>query len=147
MKAEIDQSGELKADLDKCESIEASLVSEAKLLRDSADERDALQKTIEISDSGQLARMTTLLTISQVGQDRRTFRHQERDSALKVLVDSSQSFVSKVFAPRLRDMEARAVVKVEGNMSKHFSNKDSLRSAVQHSTELQALGPIKDNAV
>jgi len=139
-------SDELKAPLAAAENIEACLANEAKLLRDSGDEKNALQKVIDISDGGQLARMATLLVIEQVGQPRRTYRHQEQESALKTLVDSSQSFVSNVFAPRLRDMEARAVVVVETNMDKHFSNKDALRSAVQHSTELQALGPIKEAA-
>jgi hypothetical protein len=139
-------SDELKAHLAAAENIEASLISEAKLLRESADEQNALQRTIDISDFGQLQRMTALLTIEQVGQARRTYRHQECDSALKALVDSSQDFLGKVFSPRLRDLEARAVVKVEAKISKHFTDKDALRSAVQHSTEFQVLGPIQKAA-
>src|ERR1035438_8420769 len=70
---------ELKGVLDNAEAIEASLIKEAKLLRDSADELHAFQKTIDLSDFAQVQRMTRLLTIAQVGNVRRTHRHQEKE--------------------------------------------------------------------
>jgi hypothetical protein len=62
------------------------------------------------------------------------------------LVSISQGFVSNAFAPRLRDLNARAADKVEKKLKQHFPDKDALQSAVQHSTELLALAPILRNA-
>jgi hypothetical protein len=138
---------ELQSALKECEAIQASLLKEEKLLKDSAAELNSLQRTIDISDVGQLQRMTILQTISQVGSPRRAHRHKENETALKALVATSQSFVSKVFAPRLRDLNARAVAKVEGKVKQHFPDKEALQAAVQHSTELLALAPILRCAV
>jgi hypothetical protein len=138
---------ELESALEKCEAIEASLTKEKKLLEDSAAELNALQKTIEVSDVGQLQRMTTLLTIAQVGGSRRTYRHQEFADARKALVDVSRQFVGTVFAPRLRQLESRAIAKVEKKLGQHFPDKDALRSAVQHSTEMLKLAPIQAQTV
>src|ERR1017187_9376484 len=71
-----DMTQELKSALDKCEAIEAALIKERKFLEDSATELHALQHTIELSDLAQVQRMTTLLTIAEVGGPRRTYRHQ-----------------------------------------------------------------------
>jgi hypothetical protein len=140
-------SADIESALDKCESIQTALAKEEKLLRDSTAEQNSLQKTIDISDPVQLQRMATLLTIAQVGGPRRTYRHQERETALKALRDLSQSFLSKTLAPRLRDMEARALAKVEGKLKQHFPEEDALRSAANHSTELSALARIRALAV
>ena len=129
------------------ESIEASLANEAKLLRDSADETHALQKTIDISDSGQLARMTSLLTIEAVGQARRGFRHQEMEAAQKALVDASAHFAKTALAPRCQQLESRARAKVSDKLKKHFPDDDARQSAVQHSPEFAALAPIEGRAV
>jgi hypothetical protein len=141
------RSADIESVLNKCEAIEASLIKEAKLLGDFATELNALQKSIDISDVGQVQRMTTLLTISQVGGQRRTYRHQEMETAQKALIGSSQSFASKVFAPRLRDMRARALLKVEGKLHQHFPEKEALRTAAHQSTELSELAPIEAGAV
>jgi hypothetical protein len=140
-------SDELKAHLAAAENIEASLAGEEKLLRDSADEQHALQHTIELSDSGQLQRMTALLTIAQVGQARRTHRHHEMETARKALVDASAHFVKTALAPRLQQLESRAFAKVEGKLKPHFADADSLRSAAHSSRELSELTAIKNEAI
>jgi hypothetical protein len=139
---------ELKSALDKCEDIEASLVKESKLLGDSAAELDALQRIIEISDTGQLQRMVTLLAIAQVGGTRRSYRHHEMDAAQKALTAHCQIFVREALAPRLRDLEVRARARVEMKLKPHFPpESDALRAASNHSTELTALTPIQADVV
>ena len=132
---------ELQSALTKCESIEASLVKEAKLLVDSAVELNTLQKTIDISDVSQVQRMGTLLTIAAVGGPRRTYRHQENETAKKALTEACQSFSRKGFGPRLRDMEARTLGKVKEKLKPHFPHEESLL-ACHHSPELSALTEI-----
>jgi hypothetical protein len=147
MEPKTNPANELKTALEKCLGIEASLIKEAKLLADSAAELNALQHTIEISDVAQLQRMTTLLTIAQVGGSRRTYRHQENETARKALSAHCQSFVREALAPRLRDLEARARARVEKKLKPHFPEADALSSAASHSTEISALAPIQAHAV
>jgi hypothetical protein len=137
---------ELESALEKSEAIEDSLIKERKLLDDSAAELNTLQRTINLSDVGQLQRMTTLLTIAQVGVPRRTYRQQESEAARSALVDVCRQFVGTVFAPRCRQLESRTLAKVEEKLGQHFPDRDALRSAVQHSTEMLKLAPIQAQA-
>ena len=147
MKSETNPAAEIKAALDKCEAIEASLLKEAKFLTDSSAELSALQKTIDVSDTTQVQRMTTLLTISAVGGPRRTYRHQEKETSLKALVDANRHFATTHLSPRCRALEARARAKVEQKLKPHFPEADALRSGANHSTELSALASIQGQAV
>lgn len=140
-------SDELKAHFAAVENIGASLAGEAKLLRTSADEQHALLHTIDISNSVQLQRMTELLTISQVGQARRTHRHHEMETAQKALIDASAHFVKTALVPRCQQLESRALARVEGKLKSHFADEDALRSAAYSSRELSELAPIKDSAI
>jgi hypothetical protein len=146
MNPKTNPADELNTALANCEAVEAALSKEAKFLVDSSAELRTLQKTIDISDVSQVHQMGTLLTIAQVGSPRRVFRHQENMIAQKALIDISQSFVSKVFVPRLRDLQARATAKVEAKLKLLFPDKEALRSAAQHSTELLALAQIEMQA-
>ena len=147
MKLKTNPTDEIKAALDKCEAIEASLLKEAKFLSDSSAELNALQKSIDVSDTAQVQRMTTLLTISQVGVPRRTYRHQEAESAKTALVDCGRGFTSGALAPRLRDIETRIRARVEEKLKPHFPEAGALRIASNHSTELSALASIQQQAV
>ena len=147
MNPKTNPADELKTALDKCEAVEASLIKEANLLRDSASEFRALQSTIDIADTAQVQRMTTLLTISTVGTPRRTYRHAENEAAQKALVEACQTFSSKVFGPRLRDLQARALAKVKGKLKPHFPHEESLLAACEHSPELSALAEIAGHQV
>ena len=81
MQEKMNPNNELKGALEKCEGIEASLTKEQKMLADSATELNSLQRTMDISDTVQLQRMTILLTIEAVGGPRRTYRHQDLEAA------------------------------------------------------------------
>jgi hypothetical protein len=147
MERKMNLTDELQAALDNCERIETGLAKEAKLLADSAAEHNGLLKTIDISDPGQLQRMTTLLTISAVGGGRRTYRHKENEAAQVALVTACSKFVKEDLAPRCRQIESRVRVNVEKKLKPHFGDGDALRSAANHSTELTALAPILNAAV
>src|ERR1035437_4056336 len=136
MEPKMNPAHELKTALDNCESIETSLAQEAKLLADSAAEHNGLLKTIDISDPGQLQRMTTLLTISAVGSARRTYRHGENETAKIALTAAASKFVKKHLAPRCGQLESRVRAKVEQKLKPHFGDGDDLRSVANHSTEL-----------
>jgi hypothetical protein len=147
MKTNTIPTSDLQSALDKCEAIEASLVKEAKLLADSAAELNTLQRTIDISDIAQVQRMTPLLTIERVGGPRRSYRHQENETAKKALVAHCATFAKEHLAPRLRQLETRARAKVEQKLKQHFADKESLQSATNHSTELAALAPIQAQVI
>jgi hypothetical protein len=147
MERKINLASELKAALDKAEAIEASLIKEAKLLRDSADELHAFQKTIDFSDPAQVERMTGLLTIAAVGNPRRAYHHRENELALAALVAENAQFARTVLYPRCQQLEARARAKVEKKLKPHFEGQDALQRATLESTELSALAPIKDLAI
>jgi hypothetical protein len=147
MKTNTIPTADLASALEKCQGIEASLLKEEGLLKDSAAELNALQRTIDVSDVGQVQRMTTLLTIAEVGGPRRTYRHQENETAKKALIAHCQSFAKEHFAPRCRQLETRARAKVEQKLKQHFPDRDALQSAINHSTELAALAPIQAQAV
>lgn len=147
MEPTMNPAHELKTALDVCESIETSLAKEAKLLADSAAEHNGLLKTIDVSDPGQLQRMTTLLTISAVGNARRTYRHAENATAQTALIAAASKFVKEHLAPRCRQLDARVRANVEKKLKPHFGDGDALRSAANHSTELTALAPILNSAV
>jgi hypothetical protein len=138
-----DMTQELKSALDKCEAIEAALIKERKFLEDSATELHALQHTIEVSDLAQVQRMTTLLTIAQVGGTRRTYGHQELETARTVLIAANTEFAKRSLAPRCQQHESRALAKVEGKLKPHFPDEDALRRAAFESKEMSALVPIQ----
>jgi|ERR1035437_1597498 hypothetical protein len=94
----------LTAALERCQGIEAALASEQKTIKDADAELNSLQRTIDVSDLAQVRRMTELLTITEVGNPRRTYRHQEMENAEKALVAQCQSFVREALAPRLSDL-------------------------------------------
>jgi hypothetical protein len=147
MKPKTNPTDEIRAALDKCEGIEASLIKEVKFLSDSSAELNALQKTIDVWDVAQVQRMTALLTISQVGGPRRTYRHQEAEAAKTALVDCCRGFSTGALAPRLRDIEARTRARVEEKLKPHFPEAEALRSASSHSPELSALALIQQHVV
>jgi hypothetical protein len=147
MKVNTNPSNELKAVLDNCEGIAASLIAEDKFLKESSAELHAFKKTVNFSDSAQALRMAVLLAISMVGQERRKFRHQEMETAQTALIDCCKSFSTGDLAPRLRDIEARTRVRVEEKLKQHFPESDARRSASDHSPALMALALIQQHVV
>src|ERR1035437_1128659 len=147
MEPTMNPAHELKTALDACENIVTSLAKEAKLLADSASEHHALLKKIDISDPLQLARMTTLLTISACGNERRKYRHGENVTAQTALIAACSKFAKEDLVPRGRELEVRVRAKVEQKLKPHFGDGDALRSAANHSIELSALAPILNSAV
>lgn len=147
METKTNPDSELKSIPDNAEAIEASLIKEAKFLRDSADELHAFQKTVDLSDFAQVQRMTGLLTIAQVGNVRRTHRHHAKDIALAALIAENAQFAKTALYPRCQQLEARARARAEKKLKPHFADEDALRIAVQHSTELSALAPIREREV
>src|ERR1035437_5933200 len=129
MKIKLNPTDEIKAALDRCEAIEANLGKEAKFLVDSSAELHSLQRTIDVSDTAQVLRMTALLTIAQVGAPRRTYRYQEMETAQTALIDCCKSFTKEALGPRLRDLEARTRARVEQKLKPHFPESEALRSA------------------
>ena len=147
MERKTNLTDELQAALDNCEGIEASLTKEQKMLSDSAAEQNSLQRTIDISDPGQLSRMTTLLTISAVGSARRTYRHGENATAQTALIAAASKFAKDHLATRCRQLEARVRANVEKKLKPHFADTDALQSAASQATELAALAQIQSRIV
>jgi hypothetical protein len=141
------ETEDLARGLANCRGIEASLAKEKKFLEDSAAEKNALGRTIDVVNKAQLLRMSELLTIEQVGSQRRTYRHLEFADAQIALVDSCRKFAGTVLAPRCRQLEERAHAKVEEKLGQHFPDKDALRAAALQSTELTKLAPIQAASV
>ena len=132
---------------ERCQGIEEALAIEQKTIKDASTEMHSLQRTIDIRDPAQLQRATSLLTIAQVGNERRAYRHQEHQAALQELTAASVEFVKTHFYPRCQQLEARARAKVSDKLKKLFPDEGARQSALVHSPELVALAAIQRGAV
>ena len=132
----------LKAAMDAVEGLTALSAKQKQANDDAVREGAALRNTIDLADPDQVARMSYLLAIESVGNDRRLHLAQELDDAQTALVLANRQFAQAPLGPRCRDLEARALARVEKKLRPLFPDADSLRTAAFGSTELQALRPI-----
>ena len=145
--ATMNHSDGLRAVLETCERLTDNLASQKKVIDGGNAELHSLKKTIDLSDAGQVARMTHLLTLETVGNDRRAYLLQEMPDSLGVLVTANREFASNTLQPRCRELERRALAKLEEKLKPHFPDADARRAAAMHSTEMMALAPIQAQVV
>ena len=143
MQSKTNPSDEFRAVLEKTQGVEASLAKVNKLASDSAVEQQTLEAAGDLSDLTTVGRITSLSTISRAAAIQITLRGKEFEAAKIALVDASEAFIRTVLGPRGRDLESRALAKVEGALKQLFPDKDALRAAAYQSGDLQQVAAIR----
>jgi hypothetical protein len=134
---------QLQSGLGKCQGIKAAIAKDEKLLADSTTELAALEVSADLSNGSTLGQLSKLQTIVMVAPKRLAARREEFSAAKKTLLAECGSFIATAFGPRYKDLEGRAVAKVEANLKPFFGEEHGLRQAAYGTKELSALEPLK----